>query len=148
MRSWVEVGGFPAQPQEEAKGLLSEASSSPCPLFSLPLSASQLGLNFPLQSLHSILTSSFFQGLDLLQKASLLWEEVQRLEERVQQLEIEGWGKMKEAVAWSEVEGLYGLLREVTLHSHPLPSQPPLKTPCFAPSTTISPTIPSGVHRT
>ena len=45
---------------------------------------------------------------------------------------------MKEAVAGSEVEGLYGLLRGVTSHSHPLPSQPPLKKPHFAPSTTIT----------
>ena len=61
-----------------------------------------------------------------------------RLEERAQQLETKGWGKMKEAVAGSEAEGLYGLLRGVTLHSHPLPSQPPLKKPCFAPGATIS----------
>ena len=38
MQSWVEAGGFPALPEEEAKGLLAEASSSPCPPFSLPLS--------------------------------------------------------------------------------------------------------------
>ena len=49
-----------------------------------------------------------------------------------------GVGKMKEAVAGSEVKGLYGLLRGVTSHSHPLPSQPPLKKPPYAPSTTIS----------
>ena len=63
---------------------------------------------------------------------------MQSLEERAQQLELEGWGKMKEAVAGSEAEGLYGLLRGVTSHSHPLPSQPNLKKPCFAPNTTIS----------
>ena len=56
----------------------------------------------------------------------------------MQQLETEGWGKMKEAVAGSEAEGLYGLLRRVTLCSHPHPSQPPLKKPHFAPSTTNS----------
>ena len=38
MLSWVEAGGFPAQPEEEANGLLAEASSCPCPPFSLPLS--------------------------------------------------------------------------------------------------------------
>ena len=77
MRSWVEAGGFPSQPEEEAKGLLSEVGLSPCPPFSLPLSTFQLALNFPLQSLHSIMTFSFyvFQGLDLLQRASLLQEE-------------------------------------------------------------------------
>ena len=68
MRSWVEVGGFPGQPEEEAKGLLSEVGSSPCPPFSLPLSTFQLALNFPLQSLHSILTFSFFSGVRLTTK--------------------------------------------------------------------------------
>ena len=63
---------------------------------------------------------------------------MQRLEGRAQQLETEGWGKIREAVAGSEAEGLYGLLRGVTSHSHPLPSQPPSKKPCRAPSTTIS----------
>ena len=53
-------------------------------------------------------------------------------------METEGWGKLKEAVAGSEAEGLYGLLRGVTSHSHPLPSQPPPKKLCYAPSTTIS----------
>ena len=56
----------------------------------------------------------------------------------MQQLETEGLGKMREAVAGSEVEGLYGLLRGVISHSHLLPSQPPPKKPCHAPSTTIS----------
>ena len=74
----------------------------------------------------------------MLQGDSLLWEEAQRLEQRAQQLETEGWRKMKEAVAGSEVEGHYGLLRGVTSCSHPHPFQPPLKKPCFAPSTTIS----------
>ena len=41
-----------------------------------------------------------------------------------QQLETEGWGKLREAVIGSEVKGFYRLLRGVTLHSHPLPSQP------------------------
>ena len=35
MQSWVEAGGFQARPEEEAKGLLAEASSSPCPPFFL-----------------------------------------------------------------------------------------------------------------
>ena len=60
MRSWVEVGGFPAQPEEEAKGILSEVGLSSCPPFSLPHSTFQLTLSFPLQSLHSILTLFFF----------------------------------------------------------------------------------------
>ena len=49
---------------------------------------------------------------------------------------------MREAVVGSEAEGLYGLLRGVTSHSHLLPSQPPSKKPHHAPSTTISQTPP------
>ena len=67
---------------------------------------------------------------------------MQRLEERVQQVEMEGWGKMREAVAGSEVEGFYGLLRGVTSHSHLLPSPPPSKKPWHAPSATISKSSP------
>ena len=37
MCSWVEAGGFPAQPEEEAKGLLAEVSSFPCSRYFLPL---------------------------------------------------------------------------------------------------------------
>ena len=81
---------------------------------------------------------SFFSGVRLLQQASQLQEEAWKLEERAQQLEIEGWGKMREVVAGSEAEGLHGLLRVVTLHSHPVPSQPPIKKPHFAASITIS----------
>ena len=33
IRSWEEAGFFPAQPEEEAKGLLSEVGSSPGPPF-------------------------------------------------------------------------------------------------------------------
>ena len=49
-----------------------------------------------------------------------------------------GVGKMREAVAELEAEGLYGLLRGVTSYSHPLPSQSPSKKPHHAPSATIS----------
>ena len=48
MRSWMEAGGFLAQQEEEAKGLLSEVGSSSYPPFSLPFSTFQLALNFPL----------------------------------------------------------------------------------------------------
>ena len=59
-----------------------------------------------------------------------------------------GVGKMREAVAGSEVEGFYGLLRGVTSHSHLLPSQPPSKKPCQAPSATISQPPPQESTRT
>ena len=37
----------------------------------------------------------------------------------------------------SEVEGFYGLLRGVTLHSHPLPSQPPPSCTRLSPSSPV-----------
>ena len=40
MQSWMEVGGCPAHPEEEAKGLLKEVSSSPGSPFLPPLSTS------------------------------------------------------------------------------------------------------------
>ena len=52
-------------------------------------------------------------------------EEAKKPEAEAQQLEMEGWGKLREAVMGSETEGFYGLLMEVTLCSHPLLSQPP-----------------------
>ena len=52
--------------------------------------------------------------------------------------ETEGWGKFREAVAGSEVEGFYGLLRGVTSCSPLLLSQPPLKRSHPTPSSTIS----------
>ena len=38
----------------------------------------------------------------------------------------------------SEAEGFYGLLRGVTLHSCPLPSQPPPSCACLSPSSPVS----------
>ena len=73
----------------------------------------------------------FFQGLDLLRRASSLKEEVQ-------QLETEGLLKIELAVEGSEAEGLYRLLRAALSHS-PMSSipHPPAKC-CHTPSTTIS----------
>ena len=98
------------------------------------------GTEFPLTILTSYpnFLSLFFKGFGLLQQASQMQEEAWKLEEMAQQLETEGWGKMREAVAGSEAEGLYELLRGVTLYSCPVPSQPPIKEPQFAPSITIS----------
>ena len=56
----------------------------------------------------------------------------------MQQLETERWGNMREAVAGSDAEGIYGLLRGVTLCSHLLLSQPPLKRSCLTPSSPVS----------
>ena len=59
------------------------------------------------------------------------------LEERAHQLEIEGWRQMRAAVAGSEAEGLYRLLKGVASYPHPVPSQPPIKKSHLAPSATI-----------
>ena len=80
---------------------------------------------------------SLFKGVRLLQSASLKREEARRLETEAQQLETEGWGKLREAVMGSEAEGFYGLLRGVTLHSHPLPSQPPPSHTHLSPSSPV-----------
>ena len=64
------------------------------------------------------------QGLRLLQEASSKREEARKLEAEAERIEAEGWGKLREAITGSEVEGLYGLLRGVTLSFHPLPSKP------------------------
>ena len=72
-----------------------------------------------------------FQGLDLLQRASSLREEVQ-------QLETEGLQKIESAVAGLEVEGLYRLLSEAISHS-PMSSIPPQPKRCHhTPTATIS----------
>ena len=73
-----------------------------------------------------------FQGLDLLKWASLLREEVR-------QLEMEGLQKIKLAVAGSEAEGLYGLLRGAISHSSCPPSHPnPTQNTTMLHHTTIS----------
>ena len=78
------------------------------------------------------------QGLWSLQQASTLRKEARKLEERVHELETEGWRQMREAVAGSEAEGLYGLLKGVTSYPCPAPSHPPLKKPHLSPSSTIT----------
>ena len=70
--------------------------------------------NFFLLPLHF---SSSFRGLDVLKKVGALWKEALRLEAEAQHLESCGLEKMEVAVAGSEVEGFYGLLRGAMLHS-------------------------------
>ena len=72
-----------------------------------------------------------FQGLHLLQQASLLREEAQWLL-------VEGLKKVEMVVAGSEAEGLYGLLWGALSHS-PMSSAPlPPKRCHQAPTTTVS----------
>ena len=67
----------------------------------------------------------FFQGLDLLKTDSLLREEAKHLQ-------TEGLEKIEVAVAGSEAEGLYGLLRGTISHS----------------SMSCGPTLPRRAHHT
>ena len=92
-RVGMQVGGFPAWPEEEAWGLLAEA-----------------GLLYPLfllfKWLFVVLLLYFpfdlsLQGLDLLKWASSLCEEACKLEMEAQHLEMKGHAKMKAVVAGS-----------------------------------------------
>ena len=60
------------------------------------------------------------------------------MEEKAQHLEMEGLAKMEAAVAGSEAEGFYGLLRGLISHSSLPTSSPPPKKANHAPSTTAS----------
>ena len=77
------------------------------------------------------------QGLRLLQEASSKREEARKLEAEAEGIEAEGWGKLREAVTGSKVEGLYGLLRGVALSFCPLPSKPLPSPPCISPSPSV-----------
>ena len=67
-----------------------------------------------------------------------LWEEAQKLEMEAQHLEACGLEKVEVAVAGSEVEGFYGLLRGAMLHSSVSSAPPPHKKVHHTPSATIS----------
>ena len=74
------------------------------------------------------------QGLRLLQGASEKREEARKLEAEAENMETEGWGKLREAMMESKVEGLYGLLRGVALHCHHILSNPLHPDPTLTPS--------------
>ena len=87
LQSWVEAGGFPACPEEEAKELLTKVSSFPCSLtLTFPLHFSfVIDLSLLIWHFNCLLvTSPSFQGLRLLEEASKKREEAQRLEEEAQ----------------------------------------------------------------
>ena len=68
----------------------------------------------------------------------MLRKEAQKLEDRAHELETEGWRQMREAMAGSEVEGLYGLLKGVTSYPHPTSSHPSITKPHLSPSAIIT----------
>ena len=84
------------------------------------------------------------QGLRLLQEASAKREEARKLEAEAENMETMGWGKLREAMTGSKVEGLYGLLRGVTSHSHHLVSQPPPSRSHLHPSSPVPQKLPQA----
>ena len=82
------------------------------------------------------------QGLRLLQGVSEKREEARKLEAEAENMETEGWGKLREAVMGSKAEGLYGLLRGGTLHSNHILSQPPPSRPCPHPKSPVPQKLP------
>ena len=121
--------GFPAQPEGEVQGLLLEVGL---------LSPFFIWLSIPLYILTPVFLFPFiFQGWVLLKRTSSLWEEACRIEVEAQHLETEGLGKMEVAVAGSEAEDFYGLLRGVVSHPSTSSASPPHKKVCHTLSTTI-----------
>ena len=86
--------------------------------------------------------SSFFTGFETAPGSKQKREEARKLEAEAENMETEGWGKLREAVMGSEVEGLYGLLRGVTLHSHHILSQPPPSRPHPCPKSPVPQKLP------
>ena len=83
----------------------------------------------------------------MLKTASTLKEEACWLEQEAQHLKTEGLEKVQVALAGSEAEGFYGLLRGAIAHSS-ISSAPPPKKACHILSTTVShppPQEPIGV---
>ena len=74
----------------------------------------------------------------MLKRANSPKEEAHWLEEEAQCLETAELGKIEAAVAGSEVEGLYRLLRGAILHPSISSAPPPPKKACHSPSTNIS----------
>ena len=128
--SWMEMGGLPMLDEVEVQKLLQEVGS----LF-LPDTYMAVFLTFSFLLPISALT---FQGLGMLRRASTLKEEACCLEEEAQQLEMEGLGKIEAAVAGSEAEGFYRLLRRAIAHPPTSVALPPSKKACHAPSATAS----------
>ena len=127
IRSWVEVGGHPAHQEGEAKELLSEVNHVPISLSFHLLLTCLLPYSLTMSDVFLLVICSFppsLQGLRLLQGASDRRKEAKRLEAEAEELEAEGWEKLREAITGSKAEGLYGLLRGVTSSFHPLPSRP------------------------
>ena len=125
------MGGFPAQPEEEAQGLLIEVNLIYLPYLYLQVTFCSATPFIPPYIF-------YFIGTEFVKQASSLCEEACKLESEVQRLETEGLEKMEVAVTGSEVGGLYGLLRGALAHSSLPTSSPPPKKTCHDPFSFIS----------
>ena len=115
-------------------GLLLEVGS-----LSLFLPAVHMAFCSPLYSYPCISLFFYLSGVgSAKKKASSLREEAHRLEAEAQHLETEGLGKTEAAVAGSEAESSYGLLRGAMSHPSISSASPPHKKACHTPSTTVS----------
>ena len=134
----MEVGGFSVLPEEEVWGLLGKVCSST--FFQYPLIFSLFSLQSSYLSLILLVDFCFsFQGLNLLTRASALWEEAQ-------QLEAEGLWKIESAVSGSEAEGFYRLLWGAVSHTSSSPALPPPKKTSSCPSCDHFPATLSGAQ--
>ena len=129
MRRWVEVGATQLIRKERQRNCYQRLNIFPCLSFSLFfffLLTCLLPISLTIFDISDcyVLFPPSLQGLRLLQGASVKREEARKLEAEAKKMEAEGWGKLREAVTGSEVEGLYGLLRGVTSSSHHLSSRP------------------------
>ena len=124
-------GELPARPEGEAWGLLIKVN-----LIYLPFIF--LYLQQPFLKCYPLISLFILQGLNLLKQASSLCKEAWQLEREAQHLETEGLEKLEVAVAGSEVEGFYGLLKGAMSHSSMSSAPPPHKKVCHTPFATIS----------
>ena len=133
LQSWIEVGGLPVLDEVEVQKLLWE-------VYSLSLLDIHMGFQpfflslCLLYILHLCLCVSFLGARQI--------KEARQLEEEAQHIETALLGKIEVAVAGSEVEGLYRLLRGAISHPSISSAPPPSNKVCHTPSATIScPTI-------
>ena len=142
MRNWVEVGDFPAQQAGGGQGIVGRGRFVPLsPILPSSLYFS-IGTEFSLTILPfylDFLCFYFFQGLDLLQMACLLQEELHEGWRREcnswKQRGGERWRKPWQGQRQKVSMGSWGELHHSPTVSHLKLS---LKKPCYAPSTIVS----------
>ena len=134
--SWLQVGGFLLIQRRRHGGFCCRWVY---PLVSLFTNSHGFLLPFILLPLYPILS---FRGWVCWKRLVLSWRRPTDWRQRPSAWRQRDWKKMEAAVAGSEVEGFYGLLRGAMLHSSISPAPPPHKKICHTPSATISHLLP------